>query len=89
MAVLVCISSFQRRSASSLSAKEMVLTFLDGLSNLIMAMPESVIWTFWKNWYFRSGVGVNASFVGNGDGDDSTAAVENQEIAPFKLEEGC
>lgn len=62
MVVLECISSFQRRSASSLSAKDIVLTFLVGLSNLIMAIPELVIWTFWKNSYCRVGVGVNACF---------------------------
>ena len=92
---LVWISSFHRRSASSLSAKDMVFTFLVGLSNLITAIPEFVNWTFWKNWYLRSWVGMNVdvSSVLGADvdalvddcGADSTAAVENQE-AVFDLE---
>mmetsp|Transcript_1238 Transcript_1238/g.1885 ORF Transcript_1238/g.1885 Transcript_1238/m.1885 type:complete len:203 (-) Transcript_1238:60-668(-) len=57
MEVLGWISVFQSVSASSLSLKLMVLTFLAGLSNRMMAIPSGVISTFWKNSYFRSGVG--------------------------------
>mmetsp|Transcript_776 Transcript_776/g.1158 ORF Transcript_776/g.1158 Transcript_776/m.1158 type:complete len:240 (+) Transcript_776:122-841(+) len=78
----VCTSSSQSLRASSRRFLLMVLYFWSRLSNLTTATPSAVTCTFWKYWYFRSGVGakvVVGAAVSSPDDSSSTAAAASLE----------